>query len=162
MIVRSFKTGGQPHRTWLEAKRTPEPWAFLVPANTPVEEATGHRWTSGYPVVLQFWPERFYQVCLLLKATGTEYYCNIMSPPVFDEVSDTVSFVDLELDVVVTSGGIALLDEEEFRAVRPAMAEDWAIHAETASQHLIQLAQVKAGPFSPATTKHWLQWLESL
>lgn len=161
MKIRSFKVGEEPHRTWLDARLTDDPWAFWVPANTPVEEASGSPWSSDFPVIMQFWPERFYQVCLLLKESGTEYYCNVVSPPRFDWSSEIVSFIDLELDVVVANGRVSLVDEDEFAARRGEMTPALAANAVTAAEHLMTLAREKTGPFSPATAKYWHDWLHS-
>lgn len=158
MNVISEKAGGRAHRAWLNVLPTPDPWAFYVPPQSPVREADGSEWSSPYPVILQFWPERYYQVCHLLKESAPAFYCNIITPPVFHPNDQVVSFIDLELDVIVDGGQAALADKAEFEATNlPAL---WRANAEQAAHYVQNLASAKSGPFSTATTAFWHAWLQ--
>lgn len=45
----------------------------------------------------------------------TEYYCNICLPAEFDSFKDNVSFIDLDLDLLIDSNGNRkVVDEDEF------------------------------------------------
>ncbi|MCD4685931.1 MAG: DUF402 domain-containing protein [Anaerolineae bacterium] len=65
---------------------------------------------------LYFWRDRWYNVFMHHTPDGTftHFYCNIGLPP---QISDTtVTFVDLDLDVVMNAeGGVEVLDTDEFK-----------------------------------------------
>jgi protein associated with RNAse G/E len=78
-------------------------------------------------------------------------YANISSPATFD--GDTVRWVDLDLDVVVTEAGVRLLDEDEFEAHRERYGypEELVAQAREASAALLALAQRAERPFDRAS-----------
>lgn len=121
-------------------------------------EADGRRWSSAYPVVGLFWPDRFYQVFLLLKDDATEYYCNLITPPVYRPGERVISFVDLDLDVVIADGRVQVLDEDEYALRRRQYPEAWQTAVTQASAELIRLANERRGPFSTETATRWRQW----
>lgn len=64
-----------------------------------------------------FWADRWYSVFLFREPTGEarNFYCNINTPALLSEA--TLSFVDLDVDVLVrTDFSFQVLDEEEFEA----------------------------------------------
>jgi len=145
---------------WLRATETVDPWSFLIPPGSPVQEASGRRWSSPYPVVMIFWPGAFYQVCMLLKNDWTDYYCNVISPPRYDGRSRQIEFHDLDLDVRVTqAAGPYLVDVEEFEQRKRYYSKEWVGEAETAASHLLTMGHQQRGPFSPATAEKWRVWI---
>lgn len=65
---------------------------------------------------LYFWRERWYNVYVHHTPDGdfTHFYCNVGLPPQIDD--STVSFVDLDLDVVMfPNGAVKVLDAGEFK-----------------------------------------------
>ncbi|WP_198852241.1 DUF402 domain-containing protein [Alicyclobacillus sp. SO9] len=138
---------------------TDSPWAFWIPAFSPVVEAAGETWSSSYPVMALFWPQRYYQVFLLLKEEGTEYYCNVITPPVYNARTRTVEFRDLDLDVVMMGGKLWVADEDEFYSRSPSYPRTWIKAAEDAKQQLLQGAAGRQGPFSVQTAQRWRTWI---
>lgn len=159
MQIISRHVDGTNHRRWLCALETPDPWSFLVPPGALVEEATGRQWSSPYPVILSFWPTVFYQVCTLLKADSTDYYCNIITPPDYDGASREVKFYDLDLDVVATPSQVDLVDEEEFERRKYTYPAEWVREAVHAAEGLLAFARSGRGAFSPATAEKWRVWV---
>lgn len=144
-----------PHRIWTETFATSDPWAFVIPPCSPVREADGRVWSSDFPVVALFWPGVYAQVMLLLKATGAEYYCNLITPPVYDAATPSVQFADLDLDVLVTPQNVRVADEDEFELRRPRYPTAIAEAAVAAKDDLVRQAGARRGPFSPATERRW-------
>lgn len=65
---------------------------------------------------LYFWRDRWYNVYVNFTPQGvfTHFYCNIGLPPQIS--GTTVSFVDLDLDVVMRAdGSVEVLDTDEFK-----------------------------------------------
>jgi|YNPBryBLVA2012_1023415.scaffolds.fasta_scaffold20046_3 protein associated with RNAse G/E len=64
---------------------------------------------------LHFWRDRWYNIFINYTAEGTlgNYYCNVSLPPTI--TADSVTFVDLDLDVRIwPDGRCEVLDQEEF------------------------------------------------
>lgn len=159
MRLVSLHADGCPHRIWTGVHTTPVPGAYVVPRNAPVHESNGTSWTSDYPVVAFFWPKLYYQVFMLLKKERTDYYANIILPPLF---GPNVYFVDLDLDVTVVSGRVELQDELEFMERQSSYPISWIHEAHRAAQRVVQLATSGEGPFRPATASQWRTLVENM
>ena len=146
------------HRVWESVLPTKDPWAFWIPPESNVKEASGRIWHSDYPVVGIFWPQRFYQVFLLLKETGAGYYCNVITPPRYNAEANAVEFVDLDLDVLKMDGKVWVADEEEFAARSPSYPQCWIPEAQGAKGQLLREAIAQTGPFSLRTAEKWKKW----
>ncbi len=146
---------GQAHRQWLNVFPTYDPWSFWIPPGGSVVEANGRSWSSPYPVIAMFWPQQYYQIFVLLKESCTEYYCNIITPPVFDPQKRCVLFQDLELDVYVTDDGAKLLDVAEFEESKMTYPKAWSIAAWGAAETLLRMGETKEGPFSGEVAQFW-------
>jgi protein associated with RNAse G/E len=157
----SFKSAGRVHRTWTKAVETNSPWAFYIHQGWAVREANGTTWSSEYPVIALFWPEAFYQVFLLLKSSGTEYYCNLISPIEWHPECRELRFVDLDLDLYVDRDGPRRLDEDEFRLNLHAYPEDWIRGVTEAIGILEQMATSRMGPFSLDTDATWRSFVHT-
>jgi uncharacterized protein len=155
MKLQSLRGDGRIHRIWTKAYATDEPWAFTIPANTPVQESDGSEWSSPYPVVALFWPGAYYQVFMLLKEDTTDYYCNVIAPLRYVADEQTVVFTDLDLDVRVTATGVEVLDEDEYEVRKASYPPCWCEGAMRAKAELVALATQQRGPFSPATANRW-------
>ncbi|GGJ05689.1 UPF0374 protein YgaC [Alicyclobacillus cellulosilyticus] len=161
MKLCSLRADGRPHRTWTNVEATDEPWSFYIPAGSPVVEADGRVWSSPYPVVAHFFAGCFYQVFRLLKASGEEYYCNVITPPVWDASHTAVVFHDLDLDVYVAPDGVRVLDEEEFAAQQANYPAEWVTEARRAAAELVRMANAGEGVFSKAAARRWRAWVEA-
>ncbi|WP_067621183.1 DUF402 domain-containing protein [Alicyclobacillus acidiphilus] len=152
MRLVSIHADGTAHRIWSEAISTHTFGAYWIRPNTSVYDANGRVWSSDFPVVGLFWPNQFYQVFLLLKSDRTDYYANVIAPPLFGE---QVTFIDLDLDVIVENGLVQLADIEEFEARKDRYPVAWIQQAEQAARTLQTLAEASAGPFRPALAESW-------
>ncbi|WDL98675.1 DUF402 domain-containing protein [Alicyclobacillus sp. ALC3] len=141
---------GTAHRVWQRAEPYLDAWSFLIEAGDSVLEADGRVWSSPYPVVAWFWPEAFYQVFLLQKDSGAEYYCNVITPPQYDGLTHSVQFCDLDIDVRVDVGGVRVVDEDEFAQRRVNYPSSLVAAALAARDTLVTLANARQGPFSAA------------
>lgn len=155
-LISIHADGGQ-HREWTEVQNTIEPFSFYIPANTMVKESSGVHWSSNYPVIACFYPGTFYQVFILLKSNMTHYYCNIITPAMF--TPSHVSFIDLDLDMIVDEEGARIVDEDEFTGRSSAYNTEWRKQAIEAKNKLWRLHQEQKGPFSENTVARWRDWV---
>lgn len=128
------------------------PLRLRIEPQTPVRNRDGTVWASDYQVEVYFHPEHWYNVFLLRKSTGVEWYCNVASPPRFDSGKGEVYFVDYDLDVYVyADGNYKVLDREEFEENAQTMNYPPEIRekAEQALQALIVAVKERRAPFSP-------------
>ncbi|MBX6353093.1 MAG: DUF402 domain-containing protein [Thermoflavifilum sp.] len=154
LTLASIHADGTAHRRWPQVLPTPDPWTFLIPTGWPVVEADGRQWASDHPVLAVFWPDRWYQLFVLLKRNTTGFYCNIIRPPVYHPETRMVEFVDLDLDVLVDDE-VRLVDVEEFEARSGVYPVAWRAAAWAAADELVQLARDRTGPFHPAAVRRW-------
>ncbi|MCL6631356.1 MAG: DUF402 domain-containing protein [Alicyclobacillus herbarius] len=159
MKITSLHGDGRPHRTWLRAEVTDDPWAFFIPPGSPVMEADGRCWSDSDPVLLLFWPGEFYQACLLMRDAGTDYYCNVITPPVYDPQAG-VRFHDLDIDVLRMQGVLKVADEDEFQVRSSLYPSTWVAAALAARDRLVEAAYAQSGPFSPSLAHRWRAWLK--
>ncbi len=116
LTIEVRKLNGRPHYSWngyvLEQTKD-----YLLVANTPGRMLFHHRREAVYTYdnfSLEFYPlDADFTVGLDLERTGeVTYYCNICLPPVLQE--ETLSFIDLDLDLVHRKGVWTVVDEDEF------------------------------------------------
>jgi protein associated with RNAse G/E len=161
MQLYSIHGNSRPHRKWLDVNPLVDPWCFLIRSGAQVQEASGRTWYSDYPVVAFFWPDRFYQVFMLLKENRTEYYCNIIVPPLYDSLTQSVKFVDLDLDVYVAESEYEVLDQDEFVDRQKHYPRYWIENAEMALRQLTSMIERQQGLFSLATSEWWREWVRT-
>lgn len=159
MRLMSRRSDGSLHREWLQVIPVAgEPWTFYIPSGGLVREQNHSTWSSPFPVIAFFFPQEFYQIFMLLKETGTEYYCNVISPAQFIPSSDVIEFVDLDLDVIKAGESVRAVDEDEFEVKKAAYSTDWVENAKKAMDRLLSMATEETGPFTPATADWWRAW----
>lgn len=108
--------GRPPHYSWggYVLKQTKD---YLIVANIPGRTLHHHRRATVYTYdnySLEFYPfEADFTVGLDIERTGEmSYYCNICLPSVLQD--ETLSFIDLDLDLVYRNGVWQVVDEDEF------------------------------------------------
>ncbi|MBW7455201.1 DUF402 domain-containing protein [Paenibacillus sepulcri] len=122
-VIKSFKHNGRLHRMWLENSLLPdqltapehaaESMYILINRQTPIQEADGGMWTSRVPAVSFFIPGQWYNIVALLENEGIRYYCNVASPPYFQD--DVLTYIDYDLDVIVAQDrSVHVVDVEEY------------------------------------------------
>lgn len=151
VAIVSLKHNGTRHRSWDGAWLAGErPLRLFIPAGTPVRNSDGLAWSSGYDVEAHFHPKEWYNVFVLKKSGGREWYCNVASPPLFDPEKAEVRFVDYDLDVYVyADGSFKVLDREEFEENARKMGYSMEIRekAEAGLKKLIEAVRGKREPF---------------
>lgn len=157
MKLVSLHADGRSHRTWLSAIDTPQASTYLIPTHSPVVESDGERWSSPYPVIAFFYPAAYFQVFMLLKATRTDYYCNVIVPPLF---ASDIFFIDLDLDVEIEAEQAHVRDVSEFSARRVHYPQNWGDSALAAVDTLLRFHTQNRGPFHPATADWWRGYLK--
>lgn len=122
--IKSFKHDGHLHRVWLENWRIPEELLHdehrqqsivaMVNCRTKILESDGKEWMSRTPSISFFLPQTWYNIVALIEPEGIRYYCNLASPP-YIQSGKVLTYIDYDLDVLITSDGkVLLLDEEEY------------------------------------------------
>jgi protein associated with RNAse G/E len=92
----------------------------------------------------------WYNVFILRKPEGTEWYCNVASPPLLDAGKDEVRFVDYDLDVYVYADkSYKVLDRDEFEenARKMGYPEETRRMAEQGLQAIIRAIEEGRAPF---------------
>jgi len=99
-----------------------------------------------------YYADRRYNVFAIFDAVTDQFkgwYCNITRPARIED--GHVHFDDLALDLLVLPDGtMHVLDEDEFEQIDLGEAE--RVAARASLEELRRLAQVRAGPFDPAST----------
>lgn len=160
MRLISVHADGSAHRLWPSVYPTHTRGAFVIPPNQRVEEADGSVWSCDFPVIALFWPKVFYQVFVMLMDSRTDYYANVITPPLMGSLS--LTFVDLDLDVIMTNGRVELVDEEEFDDRKSGYPLYWREEAMRAASELRALAKAAQGPFRPALATSWRAYVTRL
>lgn len=155
MIVRSLKYDGREHRRW-SAQLVRREGALLVLSGL-FEEEVEHsllgRICEGTVSTEYFWTDRWYSVFRFQEPTGEHrnFYCNVNTPP--EVGADTLSFVDLDVDVLVAPDfSCTVLDEDEFEAhsERFGYPKDLRARVRGAVTELIGLVERREFPFDTA------------
>jgi protein associated with RNAse G/E len=111
-------------------------------------------WTDPFDSRGHYWTDRWYNVirCERPQGGGLEYwYCNIGTPAEFD--GETLRYVDLDLDVIVSpSGECRVVDEDEFleHSGRMGYPPDVIEHSRRAVDEILELVRRGDFPFGPA------------
>lgn len=118
IIVHSYKQDGQLHRTWparlswFQGSLIVLEGIFSEEVNHPILGTI----KAGTLSTEFFWTDRWYSIFLFREPSGEvlNFYCNINTPAYLAD--GTLSFVDLDIDVLVHPDfSFQILDEEEFQ-----------------------------------------------
>lgn len=105
---------------------------------------------GGDRLLESYFADRWYNVFAVFAADTGDFkgwYCNVSRPAQW--LDGEITWVDLELDVVVhRDGRSAVLDEDEFAALD--LEEGERLAARAAVDELLRHAQDRTGPFVPA------------
>ena len=160
--IESRKFDGAPHRIWTRCCPVrPDVWykgalapdfVLHIPPGGQVKEADGRVWASVYDVFSCFYRARHFQVTVLLKPSGVEYYCNVCTIPRVDRMRRRVLFADLELDVLVGDRSVRVVDHDEFtqNTLRYGYSALLRERVFADLRLLTQQARMRRGAFSPA------------
>lgn len=174
--VESLKYDGALHRWWnawlllgpgTPPAGTPVPprglgrvWVGWMEAGGLVTEGSGRTWVGRDAMFLIFWPGKWYNSLVWTARDGNRFYCNIGTPPVWDE-GGVIRYTDLDLDLMVFPNGFwRVQDRDEFSQHREhyGYPPEIVSGAEAGLQELVRLRQQHRGPFA-AESVRWLRRL---
>ena len=113
--VQAYKHNGLLYRQWNGVKVLEvSPYMFvLFMYKTKVMEKSGQKWIVREPILWWFPKDSFFNTTGLIRASGTYFYTNIASPPIFED--GTLKFIDYDLDVkAYPRQKIKLVDKNEY------------------------------------------------
>ena len=151
--VSARKFDGTEHRRW-QAQLVRRENSLLV-FDARFDEEVRHPLLGVIPrgtISLEYyWLDRWYNVFRFLLPDGglRNFYCNVNLPPEFD--GGTMSYVDLELDVLVWPDfSYKVLDEDEFaaHAIKYNYPDYIKNRAPQALDELINLIETRRFPFA--------------
>lgn len=150
--VESLKLDGRLHRSW-PARLVRRAGTLLVLEGvfeTEVRHPLLGHIAAGTLSTEFYWTDRWYSVFRFREPSGRlrNYYCNVNRPAVFD--GDTLSFVDLDIDVLVAPDfSYTVLDEDEFETHAAEFGYDEALRARvhSALEELLRLIETRTFPF---------------
>jgi len=151
--VVSRKYDGSPH--WeFDCELVREEGPLLVASNHAGQRLKNPRgsWRTPWDTLNHFWTDRWYNVMLCERPNGKgldNFYCNVTTPAQRD--GDTVTYVDLDLDLrVFADGRLEVLDEDEFleNSERMGYPPDVIRESRAALSELVRLATAAEGPFA--------------
>ena len=106
---------------------------------------------SGTHSLEYYWLDRWYNIFRFAQPDGKlrNYYCNVNVPATFD--SDTLSYVDLDLDILVDPDfSYRILDVEDFERNAKCYGYPTEVQAEArqALDELVIMIETRAFPFN--------------
>jgi protein associated with RNAse G/E len=160
--VSSTKFDGSLHQDYvahpLDSQAGGEALRLYVSAGTAMRSYRGE-FTVRQAFTQLFWPgadcwwnvEHFHEPLPFANRPSLLTYANVSTPAEFD--GETIRWVDLDLDVIVTEAGVRLIDEDEFEEHRERFGypDDLVMKARAAAELLIDLASRGERPFDRAS-----------
>lgn len=113
--VQAYKHDGTLYRQWNGVKvieASPERWVLFM-FKTKVSEKSGQRWIVREPIIWWMPRESFSNTTGLIRPTGTYYYTNLASPPIYED--GAIKFIDYDLDIkAYPDAPIKVVDKNEY------------------------------------------------
>lgn len=113
--VQAYKHDGTLYRQWNGVKvieNSPE-FIVLFMYKTKVAEKSGQIWVVREPVLWFMPKEKYFNTTGLIRKSGTYFYTNIASPPVYED--QTIKFIDYDLDIKAYPGQkTKIVDRKEY------------------------------------------------
>lgn len=152
-----FKRDGTEYRRWSANLTKHEGDLMVLDAEFDVDvshELLGEI-RQGTRTVEYYWLNRWYNVFRFLKDDGNTrlWYCNINTPPKFND--RVLTYVDLDIDIVVQadfSFQVLDMDEFEMNARRYGYSDEEKEQAEKAVEELTRMIEKRQFPFVPETS----------
>ncbi|NQZ65619.1 MAG: DUF402 domain-containing protein [Mycoplasmatales bacterium] len=113
--VQAYKHDGTLYRQWNGVKvleNSPE-MITLFMYKTKVAEKWGQKWVVREPILWWFPKQEFYNTTGLIRPSGTYFYTNLASTPIFED--STLKFIDYDLDIkAYPDSPIKVVDRKEY------------------------------------------------
>src|SRR6266571_8355150 len=155
IVVRVFKYDGTEYRHW--SARIARQEGSLIILDAEFDTDVSHHLLGHIPcgtrTVEFYWLDRWYNIFRFLRDDGQTwlYYCNINTPPNFED--GVLTYIDLDIDVLVRPDlSYRVLDSEEFEAHanQYAYPDEVCKHAHAAVDELIEIIESSQFPFVQA------------
>lgn len=149
--VHSIKYDGAPHRWWCsEVKAVDKSGILLESAEGTYMYGPGGGWRS-LGGLTQLWWDRWYNVYKAYEGTSPLlYYVHIALPPQVADGGRRITYVDLELDVIMDADGtVRIVDEDEFDEARKVYGypADLVANAKETAQSVRRLLLMSSTPW---------------
>lgn len=113
--VQAYKHNGTLYRQWNGVKVievSPSRWVLFM-YKTKVSEKLGQRWIVREPIIWWMDKESFSNTTGLIRPSGTYFYTNLASPPIYED--QTIKFIDYDLDIkAYPDSPIKVVDKGEY------------------------------------------------
>ena len=113
--VQAYKHDGTLYRQWSGVKvieASPDRWVLFM-YKTKVTEISGQRWIVREPIIWWMPRDSFSNTTGLIRPSGTYFYTNLASPPIFED--NAIKFIDYDLDIKAYPGApIKVVDKNEY------------------------------------------------
>lgn len=113
--VQAYKHDGTLYRQWngIKVLEVQPDLVVTLMYKTKVTEATGQKWIVREPIIWFFPLEDWFNTTALIRKTGTYFYTNLSSSPLFED--NTIKFIDYDLDIKAYPGtSVKLVDKADF------------------------------------------------
>lgn len=158
--VYAYKHNGFFHRLWddLELqKETKDYYIFANPRQSKVVEKNNVSWRTKEDAILYFSKNHWFNILVMFKKDRIVYYCNLATPPVFEQ--DSIKYIDYELDVkyFVNTKDVILLDQNEYNHYKKKYNyPQWIMDKiEVEKNILLEWIENEIGPFSEEFRQKW-------
>ena len=153
ITVRTYKYNGTEQRSWRARLLRRQDSLIVLDAifEEEIEHALLGTVARGTVSIEYYWLDRWYNIFCFLQETGRlrNFYCNVNLPPVLH--GDTLSYIDLDMDILVNPDlSYTVLDEEEFaeNAARFNYPLEVRQRSRQALYDLIELIEFRQFPFN--------------
>lgn len=152
ITVRVLKHDGREHRRW--SAHISQCTDSLIVLEAEFEDNVTHDLLGNIPqgtrTIEYYWLDRWYNVFRFLKDDGKTrlYYCNINTPPRFED--GALNYIDLDIDILVRPDfSYTILDLEEFdlNAKRYGYSKEEKEQTQAAVDELISMIANRQFPF---------------
>ena len=113
--VQAYKHDGTLYRQWNGVKviETSPERVVLFMYKTKVTEDSGQSWVVREPILWWMPTEEFYNTTGLIRQSGTYFYTNLASPPIYED--GTIKYIDYDLDIkAYPESPIKVVDKGEY------------------------------------------------
>lgn len=160
--VQAYKHDGTLYRQWNGAKviHVSPDIITLFMFKTKVLDKSKQKWVIKEPIIWWMPTHEFYNTTGLVRDTGTHYYTNLASPPIYED--KTIKYIDYDLDIKHYPGTkTKVVDKLEFQENSRVMnysqkLKDTVIATQ---DRLLEMIKDEQKHFSPKTVSWILDYL---
>ena len=158
--VQAYKHDGTLYRQWNGVKvieASPERWVLFM-FKTKVSEKSGQRWVVREPIIWWMDRESFSNTTGLIRPSGTYFYTNLASPPIYED--GVIKFIDYDLDIkAYPDSPIKIVDKGEYEAHKKQYAYPTKLQKiiEDTTEKIVKRIKIKDGFFDEDVIDRYLE-----